>query len=42
MIWRITWFTLAAAFLVCAITFNKVLLLVAAIAAGFFAAIKWW
>lgn len=42
MIWRITFFGLAAVLLACALVFNKVLLLVAAVVAGFFAAIKWW
>ncbi len=42
MIWRITLFTLAAVLLVAALVLNKVMLLVAAIASGFFAAIKWW
>ncbi len=42
MTWRITWFTLAFALLVCALVLNKVWLVLAAIAAGFFASIKWW
>ncbi len=42
MIWRITFFGLAAVLLVCALVLDKIVLLMAAIFAGFFAAIKWW
>lgn len=42
MMWRITFFGIAAVLLVCAVRFNSVALLLASGAAGLLAAIKWW
>ena len=42
MIWRITFFGIAALFMVGAIVWNSIWCLLGALAAAFFAAIKWW
>jgi hypothetical protein len=42
MVWRITFFTIAALLLIAAFNWNSVWCLLGALAAAFFAAIKWW